>query len=441
MEAAKTTKKVPLINKVAYALGTGGGNIFSQIAAAFLLQYYTDTALIGAGSIATMFLVCRVFDGISDLIMGGVVDKTNTKIGKARPWLILSGPLLLLGIVLLMHVPAGATEGVKLVYAYATYIFMAVIVYTIYGIANTAMLPLMTHDKDESTMLATFSAIGNNLIGLIAGSLITPLVLNLGWHWSSIILGTASCVLVLFSGLINKEEAAEGGEIRRETVPMKEQVKAVLKNRYFFLLLLVGATTLIMNANAIGAQIYYCNLVLGNMGFMSTLMVAGQLPGLLILFLMPSIAKKWSKQAFLLIGSVLLILGFVITGLAGTNTSMIVAGTIIRSFGAGPLLSAVFALVPDVVEYGNWKFGVRSEGLISSAQSIGSKIGIGLGSALTGWILAGVGYDPTAAAQTQSVINAIKFDYTWLGAIISVVILIIVLMLNVEKYAPEYMKQ
>ena len=441
MEAAKTTKKVPLINKIAYALGTGGGNIFSQIAAAFLLQYYTDTALIGAGSIATMFLVCRVFDGISDLIMGGIVDKTNTKIGKARPWLILSGPLLLLGIVLLMHVPAGASEGVKLVYAYATYIFMAVIVYTIYGIANTAMLPLMTHDKDESTMLATFSAIGNNLIGLIAGSLITPLVLNLGWHWSSIILGAASCILVLFSGLINKEEAAEGGEIRRETVPIKEQVKAVLKNRYFFLLLLVGATTLIMNANAIGAQIYYCNLVLGNMGFMSTLMVAGQLPGLLILFLMPSIAKKWSKQAFLLIGSVLLILGFVITGLAGTNTNMIVAGTIIRSFGAGPLLSAVFALVPDVVEYGNWKFGVRSEGLISSAQSIGSKIGIGLGSALTGWILAGVGYDPTAAAQTQSVINAIKFDYTWLGAIISVVILIIVLMLNVEKYAPEYMKQ
>ena len=441
MEATKTTKKVPLINKIAYALGTGGGNIFSQIAAAFLLQYYTDTALIGAGSIATMFLVCRVFDGISDLIMGGIVDKTNTKIGKARPWLILSGPLLFLGIVLLMHVPAGASESMKLVYAYATYIFMAVIVYTIYGIANTAMLPLMTHDKDESTMLATFSAIGNNLIGLIAGSLITPLVLNLGWHWASIILGAASCILVLFSGLINKEEAAEGGEIRRETVPMKEQVKAVLKNRYFFLLLLVGATTLIMNANAIGAQIYYCNLVLGNMGFMSTLMVAGQLPGLLILFLMPSIAKKWSKQAFLLIGSVLLILGFVITGLAGTNTSMIVAGTIIRSFGAGPLLSAVFALVPDVVEYGNWKFGVRSEGLISSAQSIGSKIGIGLGSALTGWILAGVGYDPTAAVQTQSVINAIKFDYTWLGAIISIVILIIVLMLNVEKYAPEYMKQ
>ena len=91
-------KKVPLLNKIAYGVGTGGGCVFNQIAAAFLLQYYTDTALISAGAIATMFLVCRVFDGISDLLMGAVVDKTNTKWGKARPWLILSGPLTLLGI-------------------------------------------------------------------------------------------------------------------------------------------------------------------------------------------------------------------------------------------------------------------------------------------------------------------------------------------------------
>mgnify|MGYP002624628055 CR=1 FL=1 len=100
METVETKKKVPLLNKIAYGVGTGGGCVFNQIAAAFLLQYYTDTALISAGAIATMFLVCRIFDGISDLIMGGIVDKTNTKLGKARPWLIASGPLTLLGIVL-----------------------------------------------------------------------------------------------------------------------------------------------------------------------------------------------------------------------------------------------------------------------------------------------------------------------------------------------------
>lgn len=431
-------KKVPMLNKLAYALGTGGGNVFSQIAAAFLLQYYTDTALIGAGAIATMFLVCRVFDGISDLLMGGIIDRTKTKLGKARPWLIASGPLSLLGIVLLMNVPMGLSEGGKLAYAYITYIFMAVIVYTIYGIANTAMLPLMTKNPKEHTMLATFSAIGNNAIGLVAGSAITPLVVNLGWRTSSIILGLVACVLILISGLLNKEVDA-GEEIeKKESIPMSKQLPAVLKNKYFFILLLVGAFSLLMNANAIGAQIYYCNLVLGDMGLMSKFMIAGQLPGLLILFLMPYISNKYSKQTFLLIGSVFLIIGFAIAGFAGTNTTLLLVGTVIRSLGAGPLLSAVFALVPDVVEYGYWKYGVRSEGLISSAQSVGSKVGIGFGSAITGWILAAVKYDPTAVEQSQAVIDAIKFDFTWLGMIISVVIFVIVLMLNVEKYADQY---
>ena len=136
-------------------------------------------------------------------------------------------------------------------------------------------------------------------------------------------------------------------------------------------------------------------------------------------------------------GAVLIIVGFVITGIAGGNTTLFVIGTVIRSLGVGPILSAVFALVPDVVQYGNWKYGIRSEELISSAQSIGSKIGIGIGSALTGWILASVGYNP-AAEPTAAVINAVKFDYTWMGAILGVVILVIVLLLDVEKYADQY---
>ncbi len=433
----ESRKKVPLMNKVAYGIGTGGGCIFNQIAAAFLLNYYTDTALIGAGAIATMFLVCRVFDGVTDLIMGGIVDKTSSRLGKARPWLIASAPLTLLGIVLLMNVPMGLGENGKLVYAYVTYIFMNCIVYTIYGISNTALLPLMTHDKDDSTMLATFSALGNNIIGLLAGSLITPLVLNLGWKVSSVILGAAACVLILISGLVNKEMANETDAKQSASVPMSEQLPATLKNKYFWLLLLLGAFSLIMNANAIGAQIFYCNMVLNNPMFMSVLMTAGQLPGIFILFLMPVVSKKWNKKTFLLMGAVLIIIGFAITGFAGDNTTMIIVGTVIRSLGVGPILSAVFALVPDVVEYGNWKFGIRSEGLISSAQSIGSKIGIGIGSALTGWILAAVGYNPTAE-PTAAIINAVKFDYTWMGANLGVVILVIVLLLDVEKYADQY---
>ena len=338
-----------------------------------------------------------------------------------------------------MNVPLGWSEGDKLAYAYITYIFMSCIVYTIYGISNTALLPLMTRDKNDSTMLATFSALGNNIIGLIAGSAITPLVLHCGWKVSSIIFGVVACILILFSGLLNKEMENEEEAKERASVPMSQQLPATLKNKYFWLLLLLGAVSMLMNANAIGAQIFYCNMVLGNPMFMSVLMTAGQLPGILILFLMPAISKKWDKKTFLLLGAVLIVVGFAITGFAGDNTTMIIVGTVIRSLGVGPIFSAVFALVPDVVEYGNWKFGIRSEGLISSAQSIGSKIGIGIGSALTGWILSAVGYKPNIEL-TAKIISAVKFDYTWMGAILGVVILVIVLLLDVEKYADQYNK-
>lgn len=434
--------KVPLVNKFAYAVGTGGGNIYNQIAAAFLLQYYTDTALISAGAIATMFVICRVFDGISDFAMGAIVDKTHSKLGKARPWLLLSAPLMLIGTYLLLNVPLSASEGGKLIYAYATYILMNCIIYTIYGISNTAMLPLMTDNPKEHTMLATFQSLGNNIIGLIAGSAITPLVLKTGWQVTSIVLGLITMALILFSGLLNKElgtgKTNEKGSVK-QSVPMGEQLKGVLKNKYFYILVLIGIFPLLMNANTVGAQIYYCNLVLENPGFMSTMMFVSQFPGIVIMFLMPYVANKYSKQAFLILGSVLLILGFAITGIAGANTTLLIVGTVIRALGAGPLIGGVFALIPDVVDYGEWKFGTRSEGLVSSAQSIGSKVGIGIGSALTGWILAAVHYNPMEA-PSEAVINAVKFDFTWLGVIISAVILVIVIFMNVEKYAPEYRK-
>lgn len=435
------TKRITLWRKILYGAGTGGGNIFSQIGAAFLLSYYTDTAMMGAAAIGTMFVVCRIFDGVSDLLMGIVVDKTSTKWGKARPWLVASGPLTFVGIVLLMHVPAGASEGTKLIYAYATYIFMSVIVYTVFGIANTAMLALMTRDPKESTMLATFSAVGNSIIGLIAGSAITPLVLSFGWHWASIFLGLIAGVLILISGLVNTELDAEADNSvnSNESKPsLKQQFPSVMKNRYFWLLLLIGVFSLLMNANAIAAQTYFCSAVLGNPMYMSVLIAAGQAPGIIILFLMPAISNKWSKQVFLGIGAVLLIIGFVISGLAGTNATVVVVGTVIRSFGAGPLLSAVFALVPDCVEYGYWKYGVRSEGLISSAQSIGSKIGMGFGSGMCAWVLASAGYDPSLEVQSASAIAAIRFDFTYMGAIFGVIILILVLLTNVEKYAPQF---
>lgn len=405
----KENQQIPMWKKVCYGCGAGGGNVMSTLMASFLLAYYTDTALISAAAISTMFVICRLLDGVTDLVMGGIVDRTNTKLGKARPWLILSAPLMCIGLILIVSVPRGWSEAMKLVYAYFTYIFLNCIVYTIFGIAHSALLARMTRNDKERNTTSVVSSICNNAVGLVIGTAITGMQFKFGWTVTGIILGVTAGILILIPGITISEIVgmSEDGQMEKnESLPMKEQLPAVLKNKYFYLSLLIGAFTLLMNANAIGSQIFYCNVVLGEPMFMTQLMSIGQLPGIIVLFFMPWFSNKFSKRNFMLIG-------------------------------AGPMFAGVYALIADACDYGEWKTGIRSEGLLVSSQSIGSKIGIGFGSALTGWILAFAGYNPKEMIQSETVINAIKFDFSWLGLIISVVLFICVLLMDVEKYMPQ----
>ncbi len=431
-------KKIPIIQKIFYGCGAGGGNVMSTLLASFLLSYYTDTALIGAAAIGTMFIVCRLLDGVTDFAMGGIVDKTNTKIGKARPWLIIAAPLMFLGIVLILSVPQSWSEGMKIIYAYITYIFLNCIVYTIFGIAHSALLARMTRDYKDRNVTSTISSICNNLVGLVVGTMITFLELKFGWTVTGVILGIIAGVLILIPGLGCKENVGmDETKKKKDEIPFKQQLPAALKNKYFWICLFIGTFTLIVNANAIAAQIYYCNVVLNNPMYMATLMSFGQAPGIIILFFMPYFSNKFSKRAFMACGGILMVISFCLVGIAGTNTTLLLLGTILRSIGIGPMFAGIYAFIADAADYGEWKFGIRSEGLMAASQSIGSKIGIGFGSALTAWLLAAVHYDATAAVQSETVVNMIRFDYGWFGAIISAILVVCVLLCDVEKYLPE----
>ena len=273
--------------------------------------------------------------------------------------------------------------------------------------------------------------------------MITGLQLTFGWSVTSVILGVAAGALILIAGLVCNEQVGMEPDPahHHKAIPMKEQLPAVVKNRYFWLALLLGALTLFVNSNAIGAQIYYCNVVLNDPMYMSTLMALGMAPGIVILFFMPYFANKFSKRAFMAFGSILMILGFALCGMAEQSRMMLAVGVVIRSVGLGPMFAGLYAFCADAADYGEWKFGVRSEGLMSASQSIGSKIGIGFGSACTAWILAAAGYIESGMGemveQPAAVVEAIRFDYGWLGAIVSVVLLIGVLLMDVEKYMPQ----
>lgn len=137
------------------------------------------------------------------------------------------------------------------------------------------------------------------------------------------------------------------------------------------------------------------------------------------------------------IGCLMLIVGFTILGFAGGSRTLLLLGTVLRCAGIGPIIAGQYAFVADACDYGEWKTGIRSEGLFASALSIGAKVGIGIGSAITAWVLAATGYMEGAAAQPASAVTGVKFAYSWMGVILSVFLLVCVLLMDVEKYLPK----
>ena len=229
--------KVSIKEKLCYGIGSGGGNIITQILGTFLASYYTDTVGIAAAAIGTMMLLTRLLDGVSDVVMGGIVDRTNTKWGKARPWLLISAPLICVGLVLTFNVPASMSSGAKLVYAYLTYIFLNCITYTAYMISHTSLLARMTLDVHDRQTMTSLNQIINNVVQLVVTGFTMVFVTSWGWKMVSVAYGiiTAAMILICFIGT-REHISMEGGteEVRKvEVVPLSKAVPALLKNKYF----------------------------------------------------------------------------------------------------------------------------------------------------------------------------------------------------------------
>lgn len=167
---------------------------------------------------------------------------------------------------------------------------------------------------------------------------------------------------------------------------------------------------------------------------MAPLTVAGVIPAIVINFFVTPLTDKFGVRKTMVMSSAVAVIGFLIMGLGGTNYTIIMIGYLLKGLGCGPIFTCGFALAAAVVDFGEWKFGIRSEGLINSCVSFGQKVGNGLGSAASSWILAIGGYVGTAAVQTPGAIAAIRFAFSYFGAILGVVLLIVCFMFDIDKH-------
>lgn len=443
METAEKEHTLGGREQLCYSFGDCAGQIYVALCTYFLTGYYTDTVGIAAAAVGTMMLVARIFDGTTDLLMGAILDKTKSKYGKSRPWILWTAPLMAITLVALFCVPDTLSSHGKLLYAYVTYILLNCIIYTANGVAYNSLLARMSFNVQNRCSATSLRFVLGTITTLVVNAITANLVTSLGWRNLVIIYAIVEFILLVICFWGCKEHIGETdtGELKLEKVPLKVAFPALLKNKYFFMQAFM-MVFLYINIMTVGSMTYYfCNTVLGSLGTMTVMTMAYNIPTIAGSLINPALVAKLGKRRVLIGCFTLSMIGRGIVGLGNVSIIPVLIGVALHGFALGPIYSNVFAMTPDIVDYGEWKTNIRSEGLVTCCVSFGMKVGLGLGGAVGTWVLTFGGYEGTAAIQSASAISAIRFGFGYLSVILSAVCLIIILLMNLDKDMNQIQKE
>ena len=364
--------KVSLGEKICYGVGDIGANLVWTTVASFLTIYCTDVAGIAAGVVGTLMLIARLFDGVSDLFMGIIIDKTNTRWGKARPWVLWSAPPLVISLIMIFTVPDLGANG-KAIYLLLVYIFLAAVCFTASNLSYNTMLSLVTTEQHDRNVMNTIRFEFTMIAQLVINVITIPLVHFLGngqrgWTCMSIVYAIVALGMFIttFAGTkerykpIKKETTA-----KKKTHPLKT-IKILCRNKYFILITLAFAVIYTSLGLTGGSRIYYAKYVLGDEMLNSTMTMFNYIPTILTIMLIPVFTKRFGKIKALFVGFLFYAAGLVLEIAGPVNLPMIYTGLVLQGIGHAALYSCLFAIVGDVVDYSEWKDGVREEGITYS---------------------------------------------------------------------------
>lgn len=439
-----------------YLLGPSGALLLNAVLATYLNVYYTDvlnlTTVWGGAFLAVFPIVSKIIDAITNIVMGYIIDRTRTKQGKARPWLLISAPLVAVTGILLFTVPSG-NRTVQVIWVMLSYNLFYSFAYTIYNMSHALMVPLSTRDTEKRGSLSVFNQIASIMMSGIIVALIFPMVVMpvIGVDRSKWIglMSALSCLalpLTLMEYYFTKERVTlESNEVSKvEEIPFKAQLKALATDKYmvaiYLYFFIVTVAICIKNISLV----YFCNYVLGtyNDGKTQTLIsVIGGIPMGIGIFAVWPLAKKFGKRNLTIAGCILISVGSLICWLFPTNMVIMLIGQFIKNMGGLPGSYIIMALFADVLDHFEWKNRFRCDGV---AMSVFNIISVTLGGICTGvfnGLLSKAGYVApqvingitVAAQQSQAVKSTITFGFVGLETITSILAIVLLLVLNVEK--------
>lgn len=342
-----------------------------------------------AAAIGTMFMVSRIFDGISDIIMGIIIDRTKSKYGKARPWVLWMAIPFGVAVILQFAVPKSFSPVGKLIYAYITYNLLSTIVYTATSQALGTMNVMITDNPQDRARLSISRMAMAMIAVILLNSSVMPLVAVFGgdskaWTVTAAIMGIIAVVLYLVVFANTKERigtSEEETQEKKEQVPIGIALKALFTNKYWVNRILFALVITIATMTT-SVNVYYAQYWLGDENLVGMLSMANVLPMILSLVLVNFFMKRIGSRNTSLLGVGVMLVGFVMQAISPTNYLVILVGQGIRGFGTGLASTVTSVMLGDTIDYGEWKSGVRTDGLVFSASSFGTKVGTGLASYL-----------------------------------------------------------
>ena len=447
-------------NKIGYGSGDIAGNVVYALLSAFVMIFLTDTVGMNAGVVGTLIAVSKLFDGISDIFFGSLIDKTNSKMGKARPWMFYGYFGCALCLVAIFCIPAGVSATAQYAWFFIAYTLLNAGFYTANNIAYSALTALITKNNHERVQMGSIRFMFAFGTSMLIQTITVGLVAHFGggaaaWRTVAIIYAIVGVISNTISVMsvreLSPEELAEGEAVQEaalqeaaeEKYTLIDAFKLLVQNKYY---LMICASYILMQiyTATLNMGIYYMTYVLKNANLLGVFSWAINIPMIIGLLFTPALVAKFGGMYKLnLMGYTLGTigrLGVVIAGYLG-SVPLMLACTAVAAIGMSPLQGDMNALIATCSEYTFLTHGKRVDGTMYSCTSLGTKLGGGIGTALAGWLLALSGYVGGAAEQTASTMNMLHVMYLWMPMIFNLLITLILTQLNVEKANEELRKQ
>jgi GPH family glycoside/pentoside/hexuronide:cation symporter len=436
---------ITLKEKISYGFGDMASSMFWKLFGMYLLFFYTDVFGITAAAAGTMFLITRIWDTVFDPVVGGFADRTVSRWGKFRPYLLfVAVPFGIIG-VLTFTTPSLSYSG-KLLYAYVTYSAMMMI-YSLINVPYASLLGVISSNPKDRNTLASFRMAFAFAGSLIALALIEPLVhmfsrlgggtpdLARGWQLGVLVIAIL-CILLFLACFAGVRERVI--PIKQQATRLKDDIRDLWTNRPWWILLGSGIAALIFNSIRDGATLYYFKYYIGDresfriltatVTYSTLYLVLGQAANIAGVILASPVANRIGKKAtYLYAMSIATGLSFIFYWFGKDQLVLIFTFQFLISLCAGAIFPLLWSMYADIADYSEWKTGRRATGLVFSSSSMSQKLGWTIGGALTGWLLAYFGFKANVIQSTEAQ-NGIRVMLSFLpalGALLSVVLIAI----------------